>query len=912
MAIRYQYQPDEIFPASTIVDEDFWQNPVAPVLATFYRTLPLADLDEIIVATIGQPDEDFWVNWVNPVQATFYQKLPLVPDPEELPAGSLYGQPDEDFWDNWVNPVPTTLYQKLPLGDVEEIPAGSLYGQPDEDFWNNPVNPVQATFYQKLPLGDPEEIPAGSLYGQPDEDFWKNPVAPVLATFYRTLPLADLDEIIVATIGQPDEDFWLPNPQIAFTFTRFTTPDDDFVAPIGIFDEDFWNNPVLPVLPVSFAIVALADSDIQYIITFDEEFWQNPVVPVLAQFYQKLPLIPDPEEIPAGSLSISIADEDLWNNPVNPVQATFYQKLPIPNWDVEEIPAGSLYGQPDEDFWKNPVAPVQATFYQKLQLIPDPEEIPVSAFIADEHFWQNPVNPVPLSLYQKLPLIPDPEELPAGSLYGQPDEDFWVSWVNSVPATLYQKLPLADLDEIIVATIGQPDEDFWQNPVTPVLAQLYQKLPLIPDPEELPAGSLYGQPDEDFWVSWVNPIPLTLYQKLPIPNWDVEEIPAGNLISLTINPDEDFWQNSVTPTQATFYQKLPLGDPEEIPAGELIGPLLNPDPPILTTMWRLASNPLPEARYLHGSLLHNNFVYVASGQGDLNTPPTTVYTDVKVARLENAGQDVGQWKIANSFIGVRQGCGMVGWGNYVAILGGSNATASPTRTNTILVGQQNFDGTISSWTTQYMPIQLSQYGLVQANNGVYIIGGINQASNPVTSIYFAILNANGTIEKWHYLSDLPTPAIAQNSVAFTNDFMYVLSGNTLYYARTFDFMIGTWKSQTLNFSRTGQYLLVRDNKLIILGGNDGTNTTSSVKIAAIYGDGSVGQFFDAGALLSGAFTATTSTILTASQSTAAPREGFGLCLSGIQVGIFIPGNKMILLGGRNSNTVMSDVYVGTL
>src|SRR6266851_1161126 len=760
MAIRYQYQPDEIFPASTIVDEDFWQNPVAPVLATFYRTLPLADLDEIIVATIGQPDEDFWVNWVNPVQATFYQKLPLVPDPEELPAGSLYGQPDEDFWDNWVNPVPTTLYQKLPLGDVEEIPAGSLYGQPDEDFWNNPVNPVQATFYQKLPLGDPEEIPAGSLYGQPDEDFWKNPVAPVLATFYRTLPLADLDEIIVATIGQPDEDFWLPNPQIAFTFTRFTTPDDDFVAPIGIFDEDFWNNPVLPVLPVSFAIVALADSEIQYIITFDEEFWQNPVVPVLAQFYQKLPLIPDPEEIP------------------------------------------------------------------------------VSAFIADEHFWQNPVNPVPLSLYQKLPLIPDPEELPA--------------------------------------------------------------------------GSLYGQPDEDFWVSWVNPIPLTLYQKLPIPNWDVEEIPAGNLISLTINPDEDFWQNSVTPTQATFYQKLPLGDPEEIPAGELIGPLLNPDPPILTTMWRLASNPLPEARYLHGSLLHNNFVYVASGQGDLNTPPTTVYTDVKVARLENAGQDVGQWKIANSFIGVRQGCGMVGWGNYVAILGGSNATASPTRTNTILVGQQNFDGTISSWTTQYMPIQLSQYGLVQANNGVYIIGGINQASNPVTSIYFAILNANGTIEKWHYLSDLPTPAIAQNSVAFTNDFMYVLSGNTLYYAPTFDFMIGTWKSQTLNFSRTGQYLLVRDNKLIILGGNDGTNTTSSVKLAAIYGDGRVGQFFEAEALLRGAFTATTSTILTASQSTAAPREGFGLCLSGIQVGIFIPGNKMILLGGRNSNTVMSDVYVGTL
>src|SRR6266851_1430931 len=838
MAIRYQYQPDEIFPASTIVDEDFWQNPVAPVIATFYRTLPLADLDEIIVATIGQPDEDFWVNWVNPVQATFYQKLPLVPDPEELPAGSLYGQPDEDFWDNWVNPVQATFYQKLPLGDVEEIPAGSLYGQPDEDFWNNPVNPVQATFYQKLPLGDPEEIPAGSLYGQPDEDFWKNPVAPVLATFYRTLPLADLDEIIVATIGQPDEDFWLPNPQIAFTFTRFTTPDDDFVAPIRIFDEDFWNNPVLPVLPVSFAIVALADSDIQYIITFDEEFWQNPVVPVLAQFYQKLPLIPDPEEIPAGSLSISIADEDLWNNPVNPVQATFYQKLPIPNWDVEEIPAGSLYGQPDEDFWKNPVAPVQATFYQKLPLIPDPEEIPVSAFIADEHFWQNPVNPVPLSLYQKLPLIPDPEELPA--------------------------------------------------------------------------GSLYGQPDEDFWVSWVNPIPLTLYQKLPIPNWDVEEIPAGNLISLTINPDEDFWQNSVTPTQATFYQKLPLGDPEEIPAGELIGPLLNPDPPILTTMWRLASNPLPEARYLHGSLLHNNFVYVASGQGDLNTPPTTVYTDVKVARLENAGQDVGQWKIANSFIGVRQGCGMVGWGNYVAILGGSNATASPTRTNTILVGQQNFDGTISSWTTQYMPIQLSQYGLVKANNGVYIIGGINQASNPVTSIYFAILNANGTIEKWHYLSELPTPAIAQNSVAFTNDFMYVLSGNTLYYAPTFDFMIGTWKSQTLNFSRTGQYLLVRDNKLIILGGNDGTNTTSSVKIAAIYGDGRVGQFFEAEALLRGAFTATTSTILTASQSTAAPREGFGLCLSGIQVGIFIPGNKMILLGGRNSNTVMSDVYVGTL
>jgi hypothetical protein len=142
-------------------DEDYWFQSIlpVPVPASLYQRLPYAvslrDVEEIPAGRLfGQDDEDFWQNPVAPVAASLYQRLPLG-DPEELPAGSLFGQDDEDFWRNPTAPVAASLKwpQQYLFGDQSDVPSGSLkkFNAPDEDYWQNRVAPVQATLYQPLP-----------------------------------------------------------------------------------------------------------------------------------------------------------------------------------------------------------------------------------------------------------------------------------------------------------------------------------------------------------------------------------------------------------------------------------------------------------------------------------------------------------------------------------------------------------------------------------------------------------------------------------------------------------------------------------------------------------------------------------------------------------------------------------------
>lgn len=524
LATRVTRQVDDEYPPPQVVplapDEDLdpreRTGPPRPLADTTYQSLPiLPDPEELPAGSLtGQPDEDFdWRAQAGPpapVVASIYQALPYLPDPEELPAGALTGQPDEDFPPAGSSPAPVAAaqYVQYPiLPDPEEIPATTLAGQADEDFWQNHAAPVVAAVYVPLPiLPDPEELPAGALLGQADEDFWRNWSAPTVATHYVALPIGDPEELPAGALsGQPDEDFW-----------------------------------------------------------------QNGVAPAIAVLYVPLPYLPDPEELVISAAPATLsADEDFWHNAVVPVQAVHFVRLPA--IDPEELPAGSLSGQADEDFWINAVAPGVATHYVVLPILPDPEEIPASQLFGqpDEDFWRNHAAPVAGAHYVLLPLG-DPEELPAGGLSGQPDEDFWQNWVAAVPAAHYVTLPyLPDPEEIAAATLaGQPDEDFWCNPTAPAVAVMYMILPLG-DPEEIAAASLAGQPDEDLdWRSLTGapqPVAASHFLLLPILP-DPEELLTT---APSAPPDEDFWQNWTAPVPPSLYVRLPLGDPEELPAGNL-------------------------------------------------------------------------------------------------------------------------------------------------------------------------------------------------------------------------------------------------------------------------------------------------------------------------------------------------------
>ena len=271
-------------------------------IGTVARFAQLALASTILTASIAQgltnapqdeyptlppaPEEDYWVNPVRPEEARLYYGLPYLPDPEELPAGSLVNAPNsgEDYWqivqdfppprglpylpdgDDFVVllsaldegdwPIPrteaATIYQALPYLPDKEEPTGSLRGQPDEDFWQNPVAPIAPSLYQPLPyLPDAQDVPAGSLYGEPVEDYWINPIFPLADRLYQSLPYEhDAGEIfVVPTIGT-DEDFWAspvpiliqPDKNLPMLFWD----SGEIGTLIFAVEEDYWQNPVLP------------------------------------------------------------------------------------------------------------------------------------------------------------------------------------------------------------------------------------------------------------------------------------------------------------------------------------------------------------------------------------------------------------------------------------------------------------------------------------------------------------------------------------------------------------------------------------------------------------------------------------------------------------------------------------------
>jgi hypothetical protein len=228
MPIIYQHQPDESMTWATLSFEEdgsWWSSvqkcgatiALAAVLATTGASTAQAtqvfswQQDEAPISPIQ--DEDFWQNPAPPIPATFYQKLPYLPDPEEIPAGSLSAVPDEVYWQLGPSPVPATLLWTQQWTFDEQIPAGSLAGAANEEYWLN--LPVPFSQNANLPAYwfDANDIFQQAVVFQPDEDYWQNPVAPVPATLLW-MQQWTFDEQITSSsfTAVPEETYWFQAP----------------------------------------------------------------------------------------------------------------------------------------------------------------------------------------------------------------------------------------------------------------------------------------------------------------------------------------------------------------------------------------------------------------------------------------------------------------------------------------------------------------------------------------------------------------------------------------------------------------------------------------------------------------------------------------------------------------------------
>ncbi len=116
------------------------------------------------------------------------------------------------------------------------------------------------------------------------------------------------------------------------------------------------------------------------------------------------------------------------------------------------------------------------------------------------------------------------------------------------------------------------------------------------------------------------------------------------------------------------------------------------------------------------------------------------------------------------------------------VLGGFDGTGAAT--DTVYFAQLNADGTVpaaaaaGTWaTTTALPQKLSSAGAVIFHGRIYVAGGNDSTGTPVAKVYSAKINADGSLAPWVTLQDLPV-ALAYHQLVAAGDYLYVLGGTT--------------------------------------------------------------------------------------------------------------------------------------
>lgn len=489
LAIRvYLDTGDAVFPPPPPTpDEDLWNPPVIPPV--IYAGLSQSWLggNEDVGPLAGQPDEDFATTWLPPPFVQTYAawwtpQQPIAGDSDLAitpPPPIVEEDPQiQDFWLTpssgvWQVPIGAVFADDIFVSLPEEqpwIPQGSLSASwtaqafldsEDTAFPPPPTIVEDEGWLPTLPsssslapsVASEDESPAGTLFGQPDEDAWLPPVVPSLVIPVR--PATDDGDLpIILAAFTPDEDLSLRVlhiPDWPRGFGSGTPPP----APSFVPDEDAWFPLTISRQFVQFLVIDEADAAS---FTPDEDH------PATAWF--------PPSQIWRAAVRAFLDDE-----------------LIVPQ------PAP---GQPDEDY-----LPPSPSWQWRLLQSPstDDSDLPVAPTVLglDEATWTPPASAWIIS----TPRTFADDDVPAGSLSGRFDEDYRIPLPLAIPSP-----PRATIDDDIwVLFIPPPpiqDEDFWWSWVRPIPATNRIILPYLPDPEEIPAGTLFvGPPLGDVVVATV-------------------------------------------------------------------------------------------------------------------------------------------------------------------------------------------------------------------------------------------------------------------------------------------------------------------------------------------------------------------------------------------------------------------------
>ena len=208
----------------------------------------------------------------------------------------------------------------------------------------------------------------------------------------------------------------------------------------------------------------------------------------------------------------------------------------------------------------------------------------------------------------------------------------------------------------------------------------------------------------------------------------------------------------------------------------------------VTGKWVTDTQTLPTARMQAVVVNNGNRIYVIGGVDNSSFSQADVFSSTVI------GSNLSPWvkqsqSLPVALSGATGNVATTGGVTRVYVLGGQ--TASFVISNKIYYAPLNADGSLGAWSTNAvtLPVGVFFASSVVNRNYIYIIGGMDSLNKLHNEVYRAPINGDGSIGTWALVSTLPKANALSAAVAFdgTNaDTLYVLGGATSLISNTSD------------------------------------------------------------------------------------------------------------------------------
>jgi hypothetical protein len=255
-----------------------------------------------------------------------------------------------------------------------------------------------------------------------------------------------------------------------------------------------------------------------------------------------------------------------------------------------------------------------------------------------------------------------------------------------------------------------------------------------------------------------------------------------------------------------------------------------------------------------GMVSVNGYAYILGGCNSVGASTATA----QYSRI-NADGSVGAWTTTTSFPTANCNAAVTTYNGYIYVNGGTNSAGT---SDDIYYAKPNADGTITAWATASTALttDLRHHQAVARGGYIYFIGGEKIDGTDNQNIYYAKLNADGSVGAFSTVTTW-LPAVKLNNVSVAaNGYLYVMGGSgsaggtgstTVYYGKfRSDGSVGTGAgaigaastTSTLPLGRTAGAGGIMNGYMYYLGGASANVEADTVYYAPINNDGTVGTW----------------------------------------------------------------------